>query len=45
MNRIKIAPSILSCNFLRLEEDIKKQRMPGQISFILISWTAILFPI
>ncbi|HOP85068.1 MAG TPA: ribulose-phosphate 3-epimerase [Syntrophorhabdaceae bacterium] len=29
MNRIKIAPSILSCNFLRLEEDIKKAEDAG----------------
>jgi len=29
MNRIKIAPSILSCNFLRLEEEIKKAEDAG----------------
>ncbi|MCX7966003.1 MAG: ribulose-phosphate 3-epimerase [Syntrophorhabdaceae bacterium] len=29
MNRVKIAPSILSCNFLKLEEEIKKAEEAG----------------
>ena len=40
---VRIAPSILSADFLNLENDIKMMEMPELICFIWTLWTECLF--
>lgn len=40
-----LSPSILSADFARLGEDVKKRQTPEPSGFILMLWTVLLFRI